>query len=162
MVSAPSTGSGDARLERGRVLTETRAGDVLLLVLALANGLFLYVAPGLAEEHYAWPLAPPTSAAFLGAGYLAGVVATGLVLAVAQTWREFRMLAPARCSCSPSDSSSRRSCTPIVSAGTTRRRGCGRSSTQEYRYGRVPASQLAHAPPPRMGRKQSRARRRRA
>lgn len=88
-------GLASAESRGGTVLTESRYGVMLLLVLAIANGVFLYLAPGQAEEHYAWPLAPRASAAFLGAGYMAGVVATALVLLVARAWCEFRMLAPA-------------------------------------------------------------------
>lgn len=88
-------GRASAESRGGTVLAESRYGVALLLVLAVANGVFLYLAPGQAEEHYAWPLAPRASAAFLGAGYMAGVVATALVLLVARAWREFRMLAPA-------------------------------------------------------------------
>ena len=38
----------------GRVLGLTRAGIWVLLVLAAANGVFLYLAPGLADTDYAW------------------------------------------------------------------------------------------------------------
>jgi hypothetical protein len=61
-------------------------------VLALANGAFLYLAPGEAEAHYAWPLAPELSAASIGAGYLAGAVGVGLAIAVG-SWRMLRPLA---------------------------------------------------------------------
>ena len=76
----------------GRVLGLTRAGIWLLLVLAAANGLFLYLLPGQADTRYAWSIKPPASAAFIGAGFLAGTVATGLVLAVATRWRTFSTL----------------------------------------------------------------------
>ena len=79
----------------GRVRPITRAGVWVLLVLAAANGLFLYVLPGLAESHYAWPIKPPVNAAFIGAGFLAGTLATGLVLATATRWRTFSNLPPA-------------------------------------------------------------------
>jgi hypothetical protein len=67
----------------------------ILFVLAIANGVFLYVFPQLAETHYAWPIKPPINAAFMGAGYLAGVMATGLVLFKARRWRSVRPLFPA-------------------------------------------------------------------
>jgi hypothetical protein len=77
------------------VLGLTRAGIWLLLVLAAANGLFLYFAPSQGETDYAWSIAPAVNAAFIGAGFLAGTVATGLVLAFASRWRTFSTLPPA-------------------------------------------------------------------
>jgi hypothetical protein len=79
----------------GRVLGLTRAGIWILLVLAAANGLFLYLLPGLADTEYAWSIKPPVNAAFIGAGFLAGTLATGLVLATATRWRTFSTLPPA-------------------------------------------------------------------
>jgi hypothetical protein len=78
-----------------RVLGLTRAGIWILLVLAAANGLFLYFLPGLADSDYAWSIKPPVNAAFIGAGFLAGTLATGLVLATATRWRTFSTLPPA-------------------------------------------------------------------
>jgi len=77
------------------VLGLTRAGIWALLVLAAANGLFLYLFPGLADSHYAWSIKPPVNAAFIGAGFLAGTLATALVLATATRWRTFSTLPPA-------------------------------------------------------------------
>jgi hypothetical protein len=79
----------------GRVRCLTRVGVWILLVLAGVNGLFLYFLPGLAESHYAWSIKPPVNAAFIGAGFLAGTLATGLVLATATRWRTFSTLPPA-------------------------------------------------------------------
>jgi hypothetical protein len=79
----------------GRVLELTRAGIWVLLVLAAANGLFLYFFPSMADTDYAWSIKPPVNAAFIGAGFLAGTVATGLVLATATRWRTFSTLPPA-------------------------------------------------------------------
>ncbi|HET8754575.1 MAG TPA: hypothetical protein VFM58_01110, partial [Solirubrobacteraceae bacterium] len=60
----------------GRVLPLTRAGIWVLLVLAAANGVFLYLAPALADTDYAWAIKPPVNAMFIGAGFLAGTLAT--------------------------------------------------------------------------------------
>jgi len=79
----------------GRVRSLTRVGVWVLLVLAAANGLFLYLLPGLADSDYAWSIKPPVNAAFIGAGFLAGTLATGLVLATATRWRTFLTLPPA-------------------------------------------------------------------
>ncbi|HEY6692656.1 MAG TPA: hypothetical protein VI006_07400 [Solirubrobacteraceae bacterium] len=78
-----------------RVLGLTRAGIWVLLVLAAANGLFLYLLPGRADTDYAWAIKPPVNAAFIGAGFLAGTLATALVLATATRWRTFSTLPPA-------------------------------------------------------------------
>jgi hypothetical protein len=79
----------------GTVLRLTRAGIWVLLVLAAANGLFLYFLPGMADTDYAWAIQPAVNAAFIGAGFLAGTLATGLVLATATRWRTFSTLPPA-------------------------------------------------------------------
>jgi hypothetical protein len=93
-VSASSSLPSPARAVVGgdRLLALSRAGVVLLLVLAVANGLWLYVLPGRALTQYAWPIQPPVNAAFLGAGYLAGTVATALVTFRTTLWRSLRIL----------------------------------------------------------------------
>jgi hypothetical protein len=73
----------------------TRAGIAVLLALAVANGVFLYLLPGLADTDYAWSIKPPVNAAFLGAGYLAGAVATALSVFAANRWRSVQPLGPA-------------------------------------------------------------------
>ncbi len=70
----------------------SRVGVIVLLVLAAANGAFLYLLPAQAEAHYAWAIVPPINAAFLGAGYLAGTVATALVVFATRSWRSLRVL----------------------------------------------------------------------
>jgi hypothetical protein len=77
------------------VLGLTRAGVWVLFVLAAANGLFLYFASGRADTDYAWSIKPSVNAAFIGAGFLAGTIATGLVLRYATRWRSFSTLPPA-------------------------------------------------------------------
>jgi hypothetical protein len=79
----------------GSVQALTRAGIWVLLVLAGLNGLFLYFVPGRADTDYAWSILPAVNAAFIGAGFLAGTLATGLVLAMASRWRTFSTLPPA-------------------------------------------------------------------
>jgi hypothetical protein len=76
----------------GSLLGISRAGVVVLLLLAVANGVFLYFLPGKAEYDYAWEIEPAINAAFLGAGYLAGTVATALVVFGARSWRSLRIL----------------------------------------------------------------------
>ncbi|HEY7076443.1 MAG TPA: hypothetical protein VH418_13785 [Solirubrobacteraceae bacterium] len=77
---------------RGILLPITRAGIALLLVLAVANGVFLYCFPARGATDYAWSIKPPIAAAFLGAGYLAGAVATGLIVFFARRWRSAQPL----------------------------------------------------------------------
>jgi hypothetical protein len=80
---------------RGEVLGLTRAGVWVLFVLAAANGLWLYLLAGRADTDYAWAIKPSVNAAFIGAGFLAGTLATGLVLRYATRWRSFSTLPPA-------------------------------------------------------------------
>jgi hypothetical protein len=82
-------------VNEGRILAGTRAGVWILFVLALANGVYLYVLPSEAATRYAWAIKPPVNAAFIGAGFLAGTLATGLVLRFATRWRSFSTLPPA-------------------------------------------------------------------
>jgi hypothetical protein len=76
------------------LLPLVRGGIAVLLALAIANGVFLYFFPSRAEPDYAWAIALPVSAAFLGAGYLAGMVAGGLGVFAARYWRSVRVLVP--------------------------------------------------------------------
>src|SRR5689334_17812242 len=77
----------------GRMQGSTRAGVAVLLGLAILNAGFLYFIPARAATGYAWAIRPPISAAFLGAGYLAGVVATALAVLHARHWRSIQPLA---------------------------------------------------------------------
>ena len=70
------------------------------------------------------------NAAFIGAGFLAGTLATGLVLWKATRWRSFSLLPPALWVLATHAAGWRRSSTRTASSGTTRRPGCGRSSTR--------------------------------
>jgi hypothetical protein len=79
----------------GRLQGRTRGAVAGLLVLAILNAGFLYVFPARAATGYAWPIRPPAAAAFLGAGYLAGIVATALVVFAAGRWRSAQPLAVA-------------------------------------------------------------------
>ena len=63
----------------GGLQRSTRAAVGVLLLLAVLNAAFLYLLPARAATGYAWAIRPPISAAFLGGGYLAGVVATCLL-----------------------------------------------------------------------------------
>jgi hypothetical protein len=78
--------------DRGGLQAVSRAGVLLLLVLAVANGAFLYLVPARAAADYAWAINPPVCAAFLGAGYIAGTVATALVVFGTGSWRSLRVL----------------------------------------------------------------------
>jgi hypothetical protein len=79
----------------GGVLPSTRIGVWVLFVLALANGLFLYFLPGSSDTDYAWSIQPAVNGAFIGAGFLAGTLATGLVLFATTRWRSLQTLPPA-------------------------------------------------------------------
>ncbi len=79
----------------GGLHRSTRAAVGVLLALAILNAAFLYFLPARAATGYAWAIRPPISAAFLGAGYLAGVVATALAVFAAHRWRSIQPLAVA-------------------------------------------------------------------
>ena len=76
------------------MLPLVRAATAVLFVLAIANGAFLYFFPSSAEPDYAWAIALPVSAAFIGAGYLAGALGTGIGIFRARHWRSVRALVP--------------------------------------------------------------------
>ena len=80
---------------QGRILRSTRVGVWVLFVLALLNGVFLYFLPGRSDTDYAWAIKPAVNGAFIGAGFLAGTIATGLVLFAATRWRSLQTLPPA-------------------------------------------------------------------
>ena len=67
-MSPDSRRAAEAEREADPILPSSRVGAVVVLVLAIANGAFLYLVPSRAEPDYAWPIAPPVSAAFMGAG----------------------------------------------------------------------------------------------
>src|SRR5450755_174502 len=79
----------------GGLQRSTRAAVGVLLVLAVLNAAFLYLLPARAATGYAWAIRPPISAAFLGGGYLAGVVANALAVLAARRWRSIQPLAVA-------------------------------------------------------------------
>ncbi len=79
----------------GALQRPTRAAVGVLLALAILNAAFLYFVPARAATGYAWAIRPPISAAFLGGGYLAGVVATALAVLAARHWRSIQPLAVA-------------------------------------------------------------------
>ena len=77
---------------RGEILPVTRLALVGLLGLSIANGVFLYLQPSRAATGYAWSIKPAVSAAFLGAGYLTGAVASIVTLALVRRWRSIHTM----------------------------------------------------------------------
>jgi hypothetical protein len=76
----------------GQMSRLTKRSQWILLILAAANGGFLYCLPGRAEGAYAWAIKPSINAAFMGAGYLAGLLAAVLGVYSARRWRSIRAL----------------------------------------------------------------------
>ena len=66
-----------------------------VFVLSIANGVFLYGLPWLAEGWYAWPIRPSINAGAMGAGYLIGVLGAGMGLFAVNHWRSIRSFMPA-------------------------------------------------------------------
>jgi len=79
------------------MLPAVRVGLALLFVLAILNGGFLLFLPSMAKTDYAWAISPAASAAFMGAGYVAGAVGTGLAVFTARRWGSVRALVPGFC-----------------------------------------------------------------
>jgi hypothetical protein len=69
------------------LLPAVRRAAVPILVLTISNGAFLFGTPQLAETWYAWVIKPPLSAAFMGTGYLIGMVGILLTLFVIRSWQ---------------------------------------------------------------------------
>ncbi|CAN5635161.1 hypothetical protein BH23CHL2_BH23CHL2_34130 [soil metagenome] len=92
MVEDPQSGTAPETPLRTRPLFAL--GLIVVLILSIANAGFLYLLPGRADTDYAWSIALPVSAAFLGAGYVAGLVVTVLGLLVARSWRSIRLVYP--------------------------------------------------------------------
>ncbi len=88
--AVPPSTTTQSDLSPDPFLALPRRAVLILLLLAIANGVFLYVLPHLAETLYAWSIKPPINAAFMGAGYLGGTVATGLAFFSARYWRSVR------------------------------------------------------------------------
>lgn len=72
----------------------TRIYLALIGAVGLAAGVVLLAAPGATADYFAWPIAPPQTAVFMGAGYLGtGVTLTGGLL-LARTWSQVRLIIP--------------------------------------------------------------------
>ena len=97
-------------------------------ILAIANGLFLYLLPSAAATDYPWSIQPPINAAFLAAGDLAGSPAPSSPDFVARSWRSLRPTHLAVLRAHGHAPSSPRCCTPIGSSGASRSPGSGSSS----------------------------------
>jgi hypothetical protein len=69
------------------LLPSVRRTTLPVLVLTVANGVFLFGAPHLAQTWYAWEIRPPLSAAFMGTGYLIGLVGILLTLFTIRSWQ---------------------------------------------------------------------------
>ena len=79
------------------MLPAVRAGLALLFGLAILNGAFLLFVPSQAKTDYAWAISPAASAAFMGAGYVAGAVGTGIGVFAASRWGSVKSLVPGFC-----------------------------------------------------------------
>jgi hypothetical protein len=69
------------------LLPTVRRAAAPILLLTVTNGAFLFGTPQLAAIWYAWPIKPAISAAFMGTGYIIGMVGIVLTLFVVKSWR---------------------------------------------------------------------------
>ena len=74
------------------VLRQTRALFALATVLTAGAGLALLLFPGRTDDFWAWPIAAPPTAAFIGAGYFGAAVSLALA-AREQAWANARLIA---------------------------------------------------------------------
>ena len=141
----------DVTMDRrhGRVLGLTRAGIWVLAILAAANGLFLYFLPAQAETHYAWSIKPPVNAAFIGAGFLAGTLATGPGAGDRDALAHVRDAADRAVGARELAAARDDRSTTTASSSTTRRPGCGRSCTARCRSRSRSSSRASAASPTR-------------
>ena len=82
----------DASDARARAAAHARPGSGSCWCWRRPTGCSSTSCPAQAETDYAWSIKPPVNAAFIGAGFLAGTLATGLVLEFATRWRSFSTL----------------------------------------------------------------------
>ncbi len=74
------------------VLRQTQVLFVLGTVLTAGAGLALVLFPGRTDDFWAWPIAAPPTAAFIGAGYFGAAVSLALA-ARARAWANARLIA---------------------------------------------------------------------
>lgn len=74
------------------VLRQTQLLFVLATVLTAGAGLALLLFPGRTDDFWAWPIAAPPTAAFIGAGYFGAAVSLALA-AREQAWANARLIA---------------------------------------------------------------------
>lgn len=72
----------------------TRAYLTLIGVIGLATGGVLLAASDSTADYFAWPIGPPLTAVFMGAGYLGTGVTLLLGAGLARTWAEARLIVP--------------------------------------------------------------------
>ena len=72
----------------------TRLYFAVVAVVGLVTGAVLLLAPATTGEYFAWPISPPLTAVFMGAGYLGTGVTMAIGLLMARTWGEARLIIP--------------------------------------------------------------------
>ena len=72
----------------------TRVFFAVVALVGLATGAVLLSAPGSTADYFPWPVNPPQTAVFLGAGYLGTGITLLLMLLLARSWAEMRLIVP--------------------------------------------------------------------
>ena len=72
----------------------TRVFFAVVAFVGLVTGGVLLAAPGSTDQYFAWAISPPQTALFIGAGYLGTGITLLLILAMARTWSEARLIIP--------------------------------------------------------------------
>jgi hypothetical protein len=72
----------------------TRLYFAVVGLVGLVTGAVLLLAPATTGEYFSWPIQPPQTAVFMGAGYLGTGVTMGIGLFLARSWAEARLIIP--------------------------------------------------------------------
>src|SRR4051794_37500795 len=62
--------------------------------IGLVTGAALLLAPGSTADYFAWPIAPPQTATFMGAGYLGTGITLLILLFLGRSWTDVRLIVP--------------------------------------------------------------------
>jgi hypothetical protein len=80
--------------EPDRLRSIARVYFAVVGAIGLLTGVVLLVAPGATADYFAWPIAPPQTAVFMGAGYLATGITLFILLFFGRLWADVRLFIP--------------------------------------------------------------------
>ena len=86
------TGSPEPAPNRLRAIA--RGYFAVVGAIGLLTGVVLLAAPGATADYFAWPIAPPQTAVFMGAGYLSTGITLFILLFLGRSWADVRLILP--------------------------------------------------------------------